>query len=578
MDVEEPKRMAMKMHVAAPTDRFPGYHDVRTIGHGSQGKVKSAIRNRDNIKVALKFLDPTEMTVSEITRMRQEHAHMVECSRHRHVIQLYGVQWNYRYRSKNGAMKSRVVFEMAYAEGGELFNVLSITGRLPEPIARTYFKQLMAGLEHCHMKGISHRDLKPENLLLDRFYNLQIADFGLSAKFQKSGGGAIFNTSIVGTPLYLPPEVVTGHYFGPLADIWSAGVVLFIMLTGVPPFQRPVRGDWWFNRLVNGEYEAFWKAHRRNARLSSEVENLIQKILHVDFRKRATITAIKRHAWMRGRTCSSEQLRSEFGRRQREVHKQQFERRMQQHAAAAGSADSASSAPATTSQTDHTMAMDLQVRALSFDRVFDPQVGPIGVARTMAQEKGVDVGKDKSATAKSDTHDAPALPPPVAAAATAASSSAAKNDRSKTDTSTSREQQMLEKVLETRSHFTCLITRQPAKQATIIERVQQACSHIRAKSKISGNPEPGTCVLKCEVETPTGLVKFGVTIIGVSDSATKKVNIDIEQHYVVEIRRLMGNSLQFRAIFEVICKDPTMVDLLASRYTLVSADNTVKTP
>ena len=106
-------------------------------------------------------------------------------------------------------------------------------------------------------------------------------------------------------------------------------------------------------------------------------------------------------------------------------------------------------------------------------RVFDPQVGPIGVARTMAQEKGVDVGKDKSATAKSDTHDAPALPPPVAAAATAASSSAAKNDRSKTDTSTSREQQMLEKVLVTRSHFTCLITRQPAKQATIIERVQQ---------------------------------------------------------------------------------------------------------
>ena len=138
----------------------------------------------------------------------------------------------------------------------------------------------------------------------------------------------------------------------------------------------------------------------------------------------------------------------------------------------------------------------------------------------------------------------------------------------------------------------------------------QACSHIRAKSKISGNPEPGTCVLKCEVETPTGLVKFGVTIIGVSDSATsrfsslwwiwyqgmdtfflksfhfvffcfvfcffflfskkkshlvsisprhakmshpasvwmpvftEKVNTDIEQHYVVEIRRLMGNSLQ----------------------------------
>lgn len=475
----------------APVDRYPGYRDVRTIGSGAQGKVKFAIRIRDGVRVALKLFDLKNMKVAQITRMRLEHTNMMECSKHPHVIQLYGVQWDFRYKRKNGETKSKVVFEMAYAEGGELFNAFSTTGRLPEPIARTYFKQLMDGLEYCHRKGVSHRDLKPENILLDRNFNLQIADFGFSAKFRHSKTrDAILHTTVCGTPLYLAPEVTSGRYFGPLADIWSAGVVLFIMLTGIPPFHCPFKGDWWFKQLCCGQYKEFWKGHHRNFVLSREAESLLQSILQVDWKVRANMKMIKAHPWFNGPTLSQEELRSEFGRRQDEVHRKQAHHQ----------------------------------------REFDPDVSIFRTMRTTTER----------------VEAAPKLPPAAAPPIPAASV----------------EHKMTDEVLANRSHFTCLLTRQPAKQTEVIARLQQACSRIHAKYTTSSNPEPGTHKLKSVVKTLSGLVKMSITIIGVPNSGKGKVSKDGAHHHVVEVKRLMGDSLQFRGIFEFICRDADVSDLL----------------
>jgi serine/threonine protein kinase len=80
------------------------------------------------------------------------------------------------------------------AEGGELMDYLLITGAFSEPLARHYFKQLMQGLDYCHMNGVAHRDLKPDNLLLDGNFNLKIADFGFAAPFLGRDGSGNLNT------------------------------------------------------------------------------------------------------------------------------------------------------------------------------------------------------------------------------------------------------------------------------------------------------------------------------------------------------------------------------------------------
>lgn len=118
--------------------------------------------------------------------------------------------------------------------GGELFNYIVTHGRMTEPNARRFFQQLISGIEYSHRLEIVHRDLKPENVLLDDDLNVKIADFGLSNRIKD---GAFLSTSC-GSPNYAAPEVIKGGvYAGPEIDVWSSGVILYVMLCGRLPFE-----------------------------------------------------------------------------------------------------------------------------------------------------------------------------------------------------------------------------------------------------------------------------------------------------------------------------------------------------
>jgi carbon catabolite-derepressing protein kinase len=105
---------------------------------------------------------------------------------------------------------------------------------MPEPRARKFFQQLISGIEYSHGLKIVHRDLKPENVLLDDDLNVKIADFGLSNQIQD---GDFLKTSC-GSPNYAAPEVIRGGlYTGPEIDVWSAGVILYVMICGRLPFE-----------------------------------------------------------------------------------------------------------------------------------------------------------------------------------------------------------------------------------------------------------------------------------------------------------------------------------------------------
>lgn len=108
-------------------------------------------------------------------------------------------------------------------------------GPISEPEAASLFAQLMHAVSHCHRHGVAHRDIKPDNILFDTSGLLKLADFGSAALFS-AGQGPGQLSGLVGTPYYVAPEVVAGRAYGEKVDVWSAGVVLYVMLAGFPPF------------------------------------------------------------------------------------------------------------------------------------------------------------------------------------------------------------------------------------------------------------------------------------------------------------------------------------------------------
>ena len=144
---------------------------------------------------------------------------------------------------ENGKKEAVIYIVLELATGGELFDYVATTGRFSETIARFYFRQLIEGLDYVHQKGVTHRDLKPENLLFDSEFNLKIADFGFAAPTVGKDGKGFLLTKL-GTESYMSPEIhAKKPYVGTAADIFAAGIILFIMITGHPPFSRAMPTD-----------------------------------------------------------------------------------------------------------------------------------------------------------------------------------------------------------------------------------------------------------------------------------------------------------------------------------------------
>ncbi|KAH7431665.1 hypothetical protein KP509_08G059600 [Ceratopteris richardii] len=189
------------------------------------------------------------------------------------------------------ASKSKIYFVLEYASGGELFNKMNQEKKLKEDEARKYFQQLMNALEYCHKRGVYHRDLKPENLLLDSRGNLKISDFGLSALPQQCREDGLLHTTC-GTPNYVAPEVIVNKgYDGAQADIWSCGVILFVLLAGYLPFDDKNLVNL-YRKIYKGEFTfPDW--------FSSGARRLISKILTPNPRQRITMSQIFQDPWFR---------------------------------------------------------------------------------------------------------------------------------------------------------------------------------------------------------------------------------------------------------------------------------------
>ncbi|KAG9415159.1 hypothetical protein AC1031_008585 [Aphanomyces cochlioides] len=294
------------------------YGVKQTLGSGLQGKVKLGIDLKSGENVALKLIKSSKLSQKAILNLYREIESMKRVD-HPNVMRLLAVFNDVEYPKKKGGAEKIVLVVLELATGGELFDFMMYTGSFSEQIARTYFRQLVSGLHACHTAGVYHRDIKPENLLLDGNFLLRIADFGLSALSEDTSLPDELTTQC-GTRAYMSPEVISGvPYEGAPADVWSAGVVLFILLAGFPPFQIATRQDWWFRACAMQQYQAFWAAHSRTAVFSPLAMDLMTRIFDVNPATRITLPEIWSHPWLHEPTLSEEALTAELTARKEKV-------------------------------------------------------------------------------------------------------------------------------------------------------------------------------------------------------------------------------------------------------------------
>ncbi|CAM8920608.1 unnamed protein product [Rhodiola kirilowii] len=251
------------------------YELVKDIGSGNFGVARLMRDKLTGELVAVKYIERGEKIDENVKREIINHRSL----RHPNIVIL---------------TPTHLAIVMEYASGGELFERICNAGRFSEDEARFFFQQLISGVSYCHAMQVCHRDLKLENTLLDgsQAPRLKICDFGYS----KSSVLHSQPKSTVGTPAYIAPEVLLKkEYDGKIADVWSCGVTLYVMLVGAYPFEDPDEPKNFrktIHRILNVQYSIPDYVH-----VSPECCHLISRIFVADPAKRITMEEIRNHKW-----------------------------------------------------------------------------------------------------------------------------------------------------------------------------------------------------------------------------------------------------------------------------------------
>jgi len=225
------------------------------------------------------------------------------------------------YHSKSGKDFNVVYIAMELLSNGELFDVLFYTGKMEEPIARVYFRQILDAVGSCHAGGITHRDLKPENILFDELFNLKLADFGFAAPSAGRDGSGFLHTHL-GTESYMAPEMFLKQpYSGVSVDLFACGVILFILISQHPAFGKAQQTDRFYNLFLT-QNDRFWTLHSRNKPqgfYSAEFKTLINGMLAFSPAQRLTLQQILESPWLNGQALSTEDAQRELAHRHAEA-------------------------------------------------------------------------------------------------------------------------------------------------------------------------------------------------------------------------------------------------------------------
>ncbi|KAG2680093.1 hypothetical protein I3760_11G082200 [Carya illinoinensis] len=256
------------------------YEPMKELGSGNFGVARLVRDKKTKELVAVKCIERGKKIDENVQREIINHRSL----RHPNIVRFKEVFLT----------PTHLAIVMEYAAGGELFERICSAGRFSEDEGRFFFQQLISGVSYCHTMEICHRDLKLENTLLDGSPTprLKICDFGYS----KSALLHSQPKSTVGTPAYIAPEVLQRkEYDGKIADVWSCGVTLYVMLVGAYPFEDP--DDPRNFRKTIGRIMSVQYSIPDYVRVSADCRHLLSRIFVANPGKRITIPEIKNHPW-----------------------------------------------------------------------------------------------------------------------------------------------------------------------------------------------------------------------------------------------------------------------------------------
>ncbi|XP_037653501.1 maternal embryonic leucine zipper kinase [Choloepus didactylus] len=259
-------------------DELLKYYELyETIGTGGFAKVKLACHILTGEMVAIKIMDKNALG-NDLPRIKTE-IDALKNLRHQHICQLYHVL----------ETANKIFLVLEYCPGGELFDYIISQDRLSEEETRIVFRQIVSAVAYVHSQGYAHRDLKPENLLFDEYHNLKLIDFGLCAK--PKGNKDYHLQTCCGSLAYAAPELIQGKsYLGSEADVWSMGILLYVLMCGFLPFDDD-NVMALYKKIMRGKYEVpKW--------LSPSSILLLQQMLQVDPKKRISVKNLLLHPWI----------------------------------------------------------------------------------------------------------------------------------------------------------------------------------------------------------------------------------------------------------------------------------------
>ncbi|ORZ38998.1 kinase-like domain-containing protein, partial [Catenaria anguillulae PL171] len=253
------------------------YKIDRTLGQGTYGKVKLGLHQQTGEKVAIKIIEKANIQSQRQVARIQREIRFLKLLHHPHIVKVYEVH----------ETAEQIFIVMEFVQGGELFDYIVSHKRVKEKEARAFYRMMLSALHYCHANAVIHRDLKPENLLLDNDKTIKIIDFGFGNTFKPHG----LLETFCGSPFYAAPEMILGKkYEGPEVDMWSVGVILFALLCGHLPFDDENIKEL-YKKIAAGSFTC-------PSYLSPSAKHLIQRLITVDPRKRATLDEVLNHAWV----------------------------------------------------------------------------------------------------------------------------------------------------------------------------------------------------------------------------------------------------------------------------------------
>ncbi|XP_027071074.1 CBL-interacting serine/threonine-protein kinase 14 [Coffea eugenioides] len=259
---------------------FGKYEVRKLLGCGGFAKVYHARDIRTGNNVAIKAVSKRKVAKGNLRAHVKREISIMRRLRHPNIVRLLEVL----------ATKTKIYLVMEFAKGGELFAKVA-KGRFSEDLSRRYFQQLISAVQCCHSRGVYHRDLKPENLLLDENWDLKVTDFGLSAVTDQIRADGLLHT-LCGTPAYVAPEVLAKKgYDGAKVDIWSCGVILYVLNAGYLPF-NDTNLMVMYRKIYEGEFRCpKWT--------SPDLKRLLSRLLDKNPETRITMDEILNDPWVK---------------------------------------------------------------------------------------------------------------------------------------------------------------------------------------------------------------------------------------------------------------------------------------